>query len=42
MFEDLLVDHDPSVNSANWMWLSASAFFVQVSEIIIILYKLVD
>ncbi|KAK4697298.1 cryptochrome, partial [Phenoliferia sp. Uapishka_3] len=29
VFDQYLVDHDPAVNSGNWMWLSASAFFSQ-------------
>ncbi|MEW5299813.1 MAG: hypothetical protein WDW38_010854 [Sanguina aurantia] len=29
VFEELLIDGDFFVNSANWMWLSASAFFNQ-------------
>jgi cryptochrome len=29
VFEELLVDADWSLNSANWMWLSCSAFFSQ-------------
>lgn len=29
MFDELLLDADWSLNSANWMWLSASAFFHQ-------------
>lgn len=28
-FDRLLIDGDPSINSANWLWLSASAFFHQ-------------
>ena len=27
VFENLLLDHDWSLNAGNWMWLSASAFF---------------
>ena len=26
VFQEQLVDHDPSVNRANWMWLSGTAF----------------
>ena len=29
VFEELLLDADPSLNFGNWMWLSASAFFHQ-------------
>ena len=29
VFERLLIDHDWSLNSANWQWLSASTFFSQ-------------
>lgn len=29
VFEELLVDADWSLNNANWMWLSCSAFFSQ-------------
>ncbi|KAI9351144.1 FAD binding domain of DNA photolyase-domain-containing protein [Zopfochytrium polystomum] len=29
VFEELLLDHDWSLNVGNWMWLSASAFFHQ-------------
>lgn len=29
VFEELLVDADWALNNANWMWLSASAFFNQ-------------
>jgi len=29
VFDKLLIDADWSVNNANWMWLSASAFFRQ-------------
>ena len=29
VFEELLLDADWSLNAANWMWLSASAFFHQ-------------
>ncbi|KAJ9055125.1 (6-4)DNA photolyase [Entomophthora muscae] len=29
VFEELLLDADWSLNSANWLWLSASAFFTQ-------------
>ncbi|KAA1073305.1 hypothetical protein PGT21_007954 [Puccinia graminis f. sp. tritici] len=29
VFDDLLIDWDPSLNSGNWMWLSASAYFQQ-------------
>ncbi|PLW06024.1 hypothetical protein PCASD_24164 [Puccinia coronata f. sp. avenae] len=29
VFDDLLIDWDPSLNSGNWMWLSASAYFHQ-------------
>lgn len=29
VFDELLLDADWSLNSANWMWLSASAFFHQ-------------
>lgn len=28
-FDRLLIDGDPSLNSGNWMWLSASSFFYQ-------------
>lgn len=28
-FERYLIDHDEALNAANWMWLSASAFFHQ-------------
>ena len=28
-FDRLLIDADPSINTANWMWLSASSFFYQ-------------
>ena len=31
VFEEYLLDADWSLNAANWMWLSASAFFHQVS-----------
>ncbi|KAM0752989.1 hypothetical protein T439DRAFT_187143 [Meredithblackwellia eburnea MCA 4105] len=29
VFDEFLVDWDPALNSGNWMWLSASAFFSQ-------------
>ena len=29
VFDRLLIDADWSINNANWMWLSASAFFTQ-------------
>ncbi|KAI8905365.1 FAD binding domain of DNA photolyase-domain-containing protein [Powellomyces hirtus] len=29
VFEQLLIDHDWSLNTANWLWLSASAFYTQ-------------
>ncbi|KAI7939414.1 hypothetical protein MJO29_014150 [Puccinia striiformis f. sp. tritici] len=29
VFDDLLIDWDPSLNAGNWMWLSASAYFSQ-------------
>ncbi|CAH7689313.1 FAD binding domain of DNA photolyase-domain-containing protein [Phakopsora pachyrhizi] len=29
VFDELLIDWDPSLNAANWMWLSASAYFQQ-------------
>ena len=29
VFDRLLIDADPSINSGNWMWLSASSFFYQ-------------
>lgn len=29
VFDRLLIDGDPSLNSGNWMWLSASSFFYQ-------------
>jgi cryptochrome len=29
VFDRLLVDSDPALNSANWMWLSCSAYFYQ-------------
>lgn len=29
VFDDLLIDWDPSLNAGNWMWLSASAYFHQ-------------
>lgn len=29
VFDRLLIDGDPSINSGNWMWLSASSFFYQ-------------
>jgi hypothetical protein len=30
VFEELLLDADHFLNAANWMWLSATAFFNQV------------
>ena len=33
MFEEYLLDADWSLNAANWMWLSASAFFHQYFRI---------
>ncbi|KAK9831428.1 hypothetical protein WJX81_004006 [Elliptochloris bilobata] len=32
-FDRLLIDGDPSINSANWLWLSASAFFHQFHRV---------
>ena len=32
VFEELLLDADWALNSANWMWLSCSAFFYQVGR----------
>ena len=29
VFDRLLIDGDAAINSGNWMWLSASAFFYQ-------------
>ena len=29
VFDRLLIDGDPAINSGNWMWLSASSFFYQ-------------
>ena len=29
VFDRLLIDGDASINSGNWMWLSASSFFYQ-------------
>ncbi|GAA98066.1 uncharacterized protein L969DRAFT_59737 [Mixia osmundae IAM 14324] len=29
VFERWLIDHDPAMNTGNWMWLSASAFYSQ-------------
>ncbi|KAK4056700.1 hypothetical protein OIO90_002252 [Microbotryomycetes sp. JL221] len=29
VFDRFLIDWDPSLNSGNWMWLSASAYFAQ-------------
>ncbi|KAI5480156.1 hypothetical protein MNV49_001817 [Pseudohyphozyma bogoriensis] len=29
VFDERLIDWDPAINSGNWMWLSASAFFHQ-------------
>lgn len=33
VFDELLLDADPALNSANWMWLSASAFFHQYHRV---------
>ena len=32
-FDRLLIDDDWSINNANWMWLSASAFFYQYHRV---------
>lgn len=33
VFDRLLIDDDWSINNANWMWLSASAFFYQYHRV---------
>ena len=33
VFDRLLIDDDWSLNNANWMWLSASAFFYQYHRV---------
>lgn len=33
VFDELLLDADPALNNANWMWLSASSFFYQFSRV---------
>ena len=33
VFERLLIDADWAINNGNWMWLSCSSFFYQVSAI---------
>lgn len=33
MFEELLLDADWALNAANWMWLSASAFYYLYSRV---------
>lgn len=34
VFDELLLDADWSINNFNWQWLSCSAFFYQVKELI--------
>jgi cryptochrome len=31
VFERLLIDSDWAINNGNWLWLSCSSFFYQVS-----------
>ena len=33
VFDELLIDADYSLNNANWLWLSASAFFTAYTRI---------
>jgi cryptochrome len=32
VFDRLLIDSDWAINNGNWLWLSASAFFSQVTD----------